>query len=138
VERIEPVILVVDGALLIVEIIHIMLYIMPPLPSSIPQPITIQVLNIEFRENNVIIDVKNLGPGNLEIRELTDFQIFIDGDPAVIKSILPPTVVGGTWRAGDSIRLIGEINNKSPYMMHFVVLFGPRGTQAAYPYYPSG
>jgi len=92
----------------------------------------IQILNTEFREGIVIIDVKNMGPGDLEIRSLSDFQVYVDNKPAVVKA-----VVGGPWQAGTTIRVIAE-TDRSPHERHIVVLYGPGGTQAMYLYYPFG
>lgn len=79
----------------------------------------IQVLNAEFRGDIVIIDVKNMGPSDLNIKGPGNFQIYIDKRPAVVES-----VQSGQWPVGTAVRVVARLD-ADPHRTHTIVLYSP-------------
>ncbi|MEZ0346160.1 MAG: hypothetical protein ABWK01_06390 [Infirmifilum sp.] len=80
-----------------------------------------QILNTELKEGFMIVDVRNLSPGDLEIKDLSDSQVYGDNKRAVVE---PITEAQRIWKAGTVIKVITRLDI-SPYKRHIVVLYDP-------------
>ena len=105
----------------------------------------IQILNAKVSSSTpqLVVDVKNLGPGTIKCAEtscgLTDFKIYIDGAAADITGFSGDSNNPGYWDKDEVFTLTCDslpTGVSDGNKQHNIVVYGPGGTQAQYLYYP--
>jgi len=141
---VEIIILVIAVALALLIFSPISGYIFGSLgrTATVGGAAQIQILNAKISGSQLVVDVKNLGPGTIKCAGAScgtaDFQVFIDGAAATFATTGNNFGNDGNWDRDEVFTLAVNLPTgiSDGNKQHNIIVYGPGGTQAQYLYYP--
>jgi hypothetical protein len=92
----------------------------------------IQILNARYSDGTLTLDVKNLGPGTIDLSN-AQYKVYVDGNECTD----PSSSASGSWNRDATITVSCTITPFDTTKQHNIVFYGPGNTQAQYLYYPA-